>query len=468
MSQAAAEQKKKSFNFNPFVMLFIVIVVVFTATFFVEPGAFDRQVVEGRNQVVPGSYHAIDRASLSWFDIFRAVPNGLIGSASIVFLVLIVGGAVEIFNKTGAIPAGVARLVNASGKSGGAYVLSVLFAIFAVLGGFLGWVEASIPFVPLVIPIVLALGFDSMTAVGVVILGSMVGFAVGPTNVYTIGIAHQVAELQMFSGFSLRFTAYLVFCAVSLVYLLLYAYKVRKDPSRSLVADIDVSGLKLDYSSEKDRRLDGRHVLSLTVLAATFCIVVYGMTQLKWNINDMSAAFLVAGLLAGFIGLLDPSDLVAALLNGARASMGGAMVVGIARGVQWMLDKGNLLDPIINALSIYLAGLPPVGSAIGIVVVVTLLNGLVASGSAKAMALMPIIVPLADLVGVTRQTATFAYQFGDGISNMAWFTYGTLLIFLSYGKVPLAKWYKFLWPLLVILFALSAVFLFIAVETQYS
>lgn len=272
----------------------------------------------------------------------------------------------------------------------------------------------------------------------------------------------------MFSGFSLRFAAYLVFCAVALVYLLLYAYKVKKDPSRSLVADIDVSDLTLDYSSEKDRKLDARHVLSLTVLAATFCIVVYGMTQLKWNINDMSAAFLVAGLLAGFIGRLAPSDLVLALLNGARASMGGAMVVGVARGVQWMLDKGNLLDPIINTLSVYLAGLPPIGSAIGIVVVVTLLNGLVASGSAKAMALMPIIVPLADLVGVTRQTATFAYQFGDGISNMAWFTYGTLLIFLSYGKVSLARWYKFLWPLLVILFALSAVFLFIAVETQYS
>ncbi|MDR1875927.1 MAG: AbgT family transporter [Synergistaceae bacterium] len=467
MSQATAEQKKKNFNFNPFVMLFLVIIVVFAATFFVEPGAFDRQVVDGRNQVIPGSFHATARSSLSWFDIFRAVPNGLIGAASIVFLVLIVGGSVEIFNRTGAIPAGVARLVNVSGRGGSAYVLIVLFAVFAVLGGFLGWVEASIPFVPLVVPIVLALGFDSMTAVGVVILGSMVGFAVGPTNVYTIGIAHQVAELQMFSGFGLRFAAYLVFCAVALAYLLVYACRVRKDPSRSLVAGVDVSDLMLDYAAEKDKKLEARHILSLSVLAGTFCVVVYGMTQFKWNINDMSAAFLVAGVLAGFIGQLAPGDLVTALLTGAKGSMGGAMVVGVARGVQWMMDKGNLLDPIINALSGYLAGLPPVGSAVGIVAVVTLLNGIVASGSAKAMALMPIIIPLADLVGVTRQTATFAYQFGDGISNMAWFTYGTLLIFLSYGRVSLAKWYKFLWPLLVILFALSAVFLFIAVEIQY-
>jgi uncharacterized ion transporter superfamily protein YfcC len=463
----SAPKKKKNINFNPFVMLFLVIVAVFAASFFVAPGAFERHIVDGRNQVVPGSFHATEKASISLFDIFRAIPNGLIGSASIIFLVLIVGGAIEIFNKTGAIPAGVARLVNSAGKGGGSFVLVVLFAVFAVLGGFLGWIEASIPFVPLVIPIVLALGFDSMTAVGVVILGSMVGFAIGPTNMYTIGIAHQVAELQMFSGFGLRFAAYLVFCSVALAYLMFYAYRVKKDPSRSLVADVDVSDLRFDYSGENGKKLDGRHILSLLVLASTFFITVYGMTKLKWNINDMSAAFLVAGVVAGLIGRLNAGDLVTSLLTGAKGSMGGAMVVGVARGVQWMLDKSGLLDPVINALSGYLAGLPPVGSAIGIFVVVTLLNGIVASGSGKAVALMPIIIPLADLVGITRQTATLSYQFGDGISNMGWFTYGTLLIFLSYGKVSLSRWYKFLWPLMLILFLIAVVFLFIAVRIRY-
>lgn len=466
MSQQA--QQKKKISFNPFVMLFCVIAVVFAASFFVSPGAFERQMVDGRNQVVPGSFHATEKAELSAFDIFRAVPNGLIGSASIVFLVLIVGGAIEIFNRTGAIPAGVARLVTSAGKKGSAFVLIILFAVFAILGGFLGWIEASIPFVPLVIPIILALGFDSMTAVGLVILGSMVGFAIGPTNMYTIGIAHQVAELQMFSGFGLRFVAYLVFCSVSLAYLMFYAYRAKRDPSKSLVADVDVSDLHFDYSGEAGKKLSMSHSISLLILGATFFVTVYGMTRLKWNINDMSAAFLVAGVLAGIIGRLNADDLVNALLVGAKGSMGGAMVVGVARGVQWMLDKSGLLDPIINALSAYLAGLPPIGSALGIFGVVTLLNGVVASGSGKAVALMPIIIPLADLVGITRQTATLAYQFGDGISNMAWFTYGTLLIFLSYGKVSLARWYRFLWPLLLILFLLAVVFLFIAIQINYA
>lgn len=462
-----APKKKKPIEFNAFFLLFLVILAVFGASFIIPPGTFDRHVVDGRNLVIPGSFHEITRASLSFFDIFRAVPNGLIGASSIVFLVLIVGGAVEVFNKTGAIPAGVSRLVKASETFHSSFVLILLFAIFAVLGGFLGWIEASIPFVPLVIPIVLALGFDAMTAVGVVILGSMVGFGIGPTNMYTIGIAHQVAEMPLFSGFGLRFVAYIVFCGVALAYLMWYAYRVKNDPTRSLVADIDVSELKFDPNLE-EKKLETTHILSLCILAATLVLTVYGMLYLKWNINDMAAIFLLAGIIAGIVGRLSINELVNAFLTGARGSMGGAMVVGIARGVQWMLEKSALIDPAINTLAGYLTDLPPFGSAVGIFIVVSLLNGLVASGSAKAMALMPIIIPLADLVGVTRQTAIFAYQFGDGMTNMAWFTYGTLLIFLSYGKVPIGRWYKFLWPLLLMVLALSLVFLFIAVQINYS
>ena len=464
---AATSIKRKPIEFNTFFILFLVIIAVFVASFFIAPGEFERHVVNGRSLVIPGSFHEITRDHLSFFDMFRAVPNGLIGAGSIVFLVLIVGGAVEVFNRTGAIPAGVAKLVKASEKYHSSFVLILLFTIFAVLGGFLGWIEASIPFVPLVIPIILALGFDAMAAVALVVLGSMVGFALGPTNMYTIGISHQVAELQMFSGFGLRFVAYLVFCGTALAYLMFYAYRAKRDPSKSLVADIDVSDLKFDPSI-KDKVLEVRHIIQLCILAATFVITVYGMVYLKWNINDMSAAFLLSGIIAGIVGRLSVNDLVNALLTGAKGSMGGAMVVGVARGVQWMLEKSSLIDPAINTLSGYLSGLPPLGSAVGIFLVVCLLNGLIASGSAKAMALMPIIIPLADLVGISRQTAIFAYQFGDGLTNFAWFTYGTLLIFLSYGKVPLARWYRFLWPLLLFYLLLAVIFLFIAIEIGYA
>lgn len=462
-----AETKKKEFNINPYVLILCVIAISCIASYFVAPGAFDREVINGRTVVIQGSFHAIEANHLSLFSIFRAVPNGLIGSANIIFLVLLVGGAIEVYNRTGSINMGISRLVKLAGAKGGALVLFLIMVIFAILGGFLGWVEAAIPFVPLVIPIVLALGYDAMTAAALCILGLMVGFAIGPTNMYTIGVAHEIAELPMFSGFGLRFIAYLVFNSIAFIYLLVYATKVKKDPSKSLVFGIDVSSIKVDYSADDGKQMTVVQKFSLIILVATFVLVVYGMMKLGWNINDMSAAFLLSGVVVGIINGISAGQIADSFIVGAKGSINGAMIVGIARGVQWMLEQGGIIDPIINSLSHFLSGLPPIGSAVGILIVVGLLNGLVPSGSGKAVALMPILIPLGEMIGLTRQTTTLAYQFGDGIANMAWFTYGTLLIFLNYAKVPVGKWYKFLWPLLIIMFVLSVIFLFIAIQIGY-
>ena len=463
-----ASKQKKGFDFNPFFILFLVIVCVYAASLFVAPGQYERHVVNGRTLVIPGSYHAVEKADVNVFDIFRSVPEGLIGAANIVFLILIVGGAVEIFNKTGAVPAGVARLVAYSKKREGSdvIVLILLYTLFAILGGFLGFAETAIPFVPLVVPIILALGYDSMVAVGVVFLGCLVGFAVGPTNVYTVGVAHGVAELPMFSGFGLRFAAYVTFCFVGLCHVLWYARKTKKDPSRSLMAGVDISDLKINYSSE-EMVFTKSHALSLMVLALSFVVTIYGMQVWKWGINDMSALFLIAGVLAGVLGKVKVDDFIKMFIDGAKGAMGGALVVGVARGIQWILTKTALLDPTINALAVYVEGFSPFGSAVAIFFLILLMDGVISSGSGKAMAIMPIIIPLCDLVGVTRQTATLAYQFGDGIANMGWFTFGTLYIFLSYGKIPLGKWYRFFWPLLVMMAILSIVFLYIAVQINY-
>lgn len=459
--------KKKKININAFVLIFGVIIVCAIASYFVSPGVFERQVVGGRTIVIPGSFHETPRNPLSLFDIFRAVPNGLIGASSVVFLVLIVGGAIEVYNKSGSISSGISLLVNSAGDKGGPIVITMIMIMFAILGGFLGWIEAAIPFVPIVIPIILALGYDAMTAVAVCILGCMVGFAVGPTNVYTVGIAHSVAELPMFSGFSFRMVAYITFVCVSIIYTLRYAIKVKKDPSKSLVAGVDVSDIKYDFSKDKDKTMSSTQKIALIILIITFGVVVYGMIKLKWNINDMSAAFLLSGIIAGLVCKMSPDTIANTFISGAKGSMSGAMIVGVARGVQWTLEKGGIIDPIINSMDKALHGLPPWASVIGVMVLVTLLNGLVASGSAKAMALMPLLIPLSDLIGITRQTMTLAYQFGDGISNIFWFSYGTLLIFLAYGKVPLTKWYKFLMPLFGIFIILSIAFLFIAINIGY-
>ncbi|MDR1730664.1 MAG: hypothetical protein LBR61_01080 [Synergistaceae bacterium] len=470
MSEAAAA-KKKGLDLNPFFILFAVVVLVYVAWFFVSPGAYERQVVNGRTLVIANSYHPVDRTSVAFIDVFRAIPNGLIGAASIVFCILITGGTIEILNKTGTISAGVSKLVSYSKQHEGSsmIMLGVLFAFFSALGGFLGFAENAIPFVPLVVPLVLALGYDAMTAVGVVFLGTLVGFAVGPTNIYTVGVAHQVAELEMFSGFGYRFVVYLIFCVVGMAHLLWYAHKVHKDPSRSYMIGIDDSDLRVSYSGG-DTKLQGKHLACLLVLVAAFAVSIYGMSPnsgWRWGINDLSAVFFAAGILAGIIGTLSIDDFVTTFMTGARNAMAGALVVGVARSIQWMLDKTALLDPTIHWFAAYMEGLSPYGSAVAIFLIILLMDGIISSGSGKAMAVMPIIIPLCDMVGVTRQTATLAYQFGDGIANMGWFTFGTLYIFLAYGKIPLGRWYKFFWPLMLMMFIMSLIFLYIAVQIGY-
>lgn len=467
-SQAVENPKpKKKITLNAFVLIFCVIILCAIASYFVTPGVFDREVRNGQTVIVPDSYHTIEKTNLNPFAIMQAIPNGLIGSANVVFLILLVGGAIEVYNKSGAINMAVSRMVHKLNGKGRAFILAIIMLIFAVLGAFLGWIEAAIPFVPLVIPIVLALGYDSMTAVGTCILGLMTGFAVGPTNMYTVGIAHTIAEMPMFSGLGLRMIAFVVFIAVALAYLLIYAERVRKNPSKSLTAGIDVSDITYDFSQDKDKKMSVQQTVSLLVLVATFGVVIYGMMNWNWNINDVSAAFLLSGIVAGVINRMSFGTIADAVVAGAKGSIGGALIVGTARGVQWILEQGGIIDPLINGLSSLLKGLPPIGSAIGIVLVVSLLNGLVASGSGKAVALMPIMIPLADLIGLSRQTTILAYQFGDGITNMFWFSYGTLLFFLSYGKVPINKWYRFYIPLMLIFFLMAVGFLGVAVGIGY-
>lgn len=459
------EKAKKKFKVNAFCLLFCVIVICALASYFVTPGTFEREVVNGRTVVVPGSYHQIDKTFLSPMAIFNAIPNGIIGAANMVVLVLVIGGAIEIYSKCGSIRAGISKLVSSVGQKGGPLVITVFYLVFAILGGFLGWIETCIPFAPLLIPILLALGYDTIVGVAILVLGLMVGFAIGPTNIYTVGIAHEVSQLPMFSGIELRMVAYVIFVSVTLFYLLWYAARVRKNPKNSYMDGIDVSDLYLDLSEKT--KMTTQQAVALCVLGLTFVVSIYGMFKLSWSIVDMAGAFLLSGIISGFITKMKASEIADTFIEGAKGAMGGAMIIGVARGVQWILEQGGIIDPIINGLSHILQGLPPIGSAIGVLIVVTLLNALVPSGSGKAMALMPILMPLAELIGLTRQTTILAYQFGDGISNIFWFTYGGLLIFLSYGKVPLSKWYKFLWPLLIMLFVLAIIFLVIAVQIGY-
>ncbi|MEG1048918.1 MAG: AbgT family transporter [Oscillospiraceae bacterium] len=462
---------KKSFQINPFVLIFAVIAICGLLTFVITPGT-----------LVDGVYTALPKNVFNFnnvFNIFRAIPYGIKDSANIVILILIVGGALEIYKRTGAIDNSISSLVRSFGEKSRLLLLITLIVVFSAIGGWLGWIEVIIPFVPLVIAVVLALGYDALTAAAVCIVGTMAGFIAGPTNLYTVGIANGIlqkmglmaADESVFTGMEFRAVLWVVITLISVVYITVYATRTYKSPEKSLVSGIDVSDIKLDLSKTENSKLTVSQIfVLLTILGAMIMTVIgmqYGFDGVKWGIDDVSAIFFASGILAGIIGKLKSSDLADAFIAGAKGSVGGAMVVGVARGVFWVLEKGQINATVIHSATELLKGTSPLVAAIGIVIIVSFINGLIPSGSGKAALLTPIIVPISIALGLTQQTAVLAYQFGDGITNMFWFSYGTLLIFLSYAKVPLNKWYKFFVPLMFIFFGVAVVTLGIAISIGF-
>lgn len=461
------KKKKKKSSINPFVILFMVMLVCVVASYFIAPGAFERTEENGRTIVVEGSFHEVERTPVSIGNFFLSIPQGLTGAASIMFLVMLVGGFVQVYLDTGALDKGISKILRASDKFGSPVVLVIIMLLFSAIGGFLGWAEQIIPFVPIIVSICIALGYDAIVGMASSAFVCMMGFAVSPTNVYTVGISHEIAELPMFSGMWLRLIALVVVETVIMIYILVYAARVKKDPTKSIVYGIDNSSLKRDYSSLKDSRMTRNQILVLLIFGITFAAAIFGVLNYGWEMDQLSAVFLAGGLAGGLVGRLGVNGVTTSIVNGARGALDGALVIGLARAIQVVMTQGGLIDPIIHFLSKSLNGLSPWLAATGIFLVTILADGLIPSGSGKAIAIMPILIPLADMIGITRQTATLAYQFGDGFANMYWFTNGTLLIFLAVSKVPLRKWYKFLWPLQIVLTVIAVVFLGIAIAANY-
>ncbi len=459
--------KSSGKNLDPLGVLFTVIVICTILSYIVPSGAYDRVEMNGRMIVDATSYHETERQTVSLFDLFRSIPYGLEGAAAMMFLVLIMGGVIEIYNKTGAIDQGIIRVTSLSNKVGSQVVLAIIMLLFCFLGGILGWSEQIIPFVPIIISLCIALGYDSLVGMAVSGFACLISFAVAPFNIYTVGTSHIIAELPMFSGSGLRLTVLAVIVILATTRVLLYANKIKKNPELSLVKDVDTSAFKRDFSVYKDTKMSKGQILSLIILGGSFGFTVYGLLELGWGVQEMGALFLMGGIVVALINKLKLEQITGALVEGAKAAFPGALIIGVARAIQWVLTTGGLIDPIIHYASSLLEGVSPYITVVGIFIVNSFINFFIPSGSGQAMAVMPILIPLADMLDITRQTAILAFQFGDGISNTFWFTNGTLLIYLGLGKIPIGKWYKFILPLQGIFFIVACIFLYIAYATNY-
>lgn len=461
------KNKKERKPLNSMVLLFIILVVIAVLTHFIPAGSYERVMQDGREVVVADSFSFINGNGASLFDLFCAIPNGMSNGMQMLIAFMFVGGTIEVIQKTGAINIGISRMIKRIGIHRGNIVLIVMFYLFAVLGGFMGFVEGSIPFMPIAISIAVGLGYDSIVGVAIALIGAVSGFTCGPTNPSSVGISQSIAGLDIYSGMGLRLVMFLVIPLVCLIYILLYARKVKANPAKSLVADVDTSEFSFDVNEFGTKAFTVRHGIALLALLAAIGAFVYGALNLGWYLNEMSALFLIAALIAGLVGQMSLEDTIQTFIKGAAGMTSASFVLGIAYGVAWILSSANVLDTIVYYISRPLSTLPSTVSIIGILVAIMLINLLIPSGSGKAAIVMPIVFPIADLMGLNAQTAILAYQLGDGVTNLCTPLLGVLLLALGFGKVPFSKWERFILPLVGILFLVACVFLFVAVQIGY-
>ncbi|MGM8213280.1 YfcC family protein [Virgibacillus sp. W0430] len=463
-SKTENETKKKRFTMpHTYVLLFGVIIFAGLLTYVLPTGEFERyeDPNTGRELVDAESFASVDANPQNLFDMLMAVPKGMENAAYIIFFVFIVGGAFGIIQSTGVIDKGINFTIKKlNGKE--IWAIPLFIILFSFAGSVMGLAEELLPFYPIMVVLAIRMGLDSITGMSLVLLGAGAGFAGAFLNPFTVGIAQGIAELPPFSGLGFRLAMYAVMVLSTIIYIVMYARKIKKDPTKSPMYELDKERDLNIEGMDEDARFSGRHKIVLGVFFVGLLVIAYGVIELGWYIHELSAAFLTIGIIAGIVGGLGLNRTAEEFLKGAAGITFGALVIGIASGIIVVLSDGKVLDTIVYYLAQSVAMLPPFLSAIGMFFVQMIINFFIPSGSGQAAASMPVMVPVADLIGMTRQTAVVAYQFGDGITNVINPTSAYFMAGLALAGIPWEKWAKWVWPLILIWTGIACVFLVIA------
>ena len=441
------------------VLIFGLILLAQLATYILPAGEFER---EGR-QVIRGTYHAVEAAPLPPFTFLTAVPAGLADAADIIFFILIVGGVFGVLRATGAIDALIGLAIDRLGHRP-VLLVGGMVTLFAVGSSTVGMAEEYMPFVPLLVTMCLALGLDAVVALGIIYVGAGVGYACAALNPFTVLIGQSIAGLELTSGQGVRWLLLAVCLVVGVHHILRYMRRVRADPDRSLVHDVSYTA---GFDLPADVRVTPARMVVVAVFVAGVGLFVYGVGAREWYLTELTAVFLGIAILAAGVARLSPNRVARAFYAGTADLTTTAIIVGFARTIQVVLTEGQVIDTVIYALATPLQAFPGHVAALGMLAVQTACNLFIPSGSGQAYVTMPIMAPLADLTGITRQTAVLAYQFGDGFTNMAVPTNALLMGMLALARIPYQRWLRFVGPLLVKLYLVASLALILAVQFGY-
>lgn len=452
---------KRNWSLDSLVLIFSFIVIAQLLSYVVPQGEFDRQPYPdnpNRSMVVSGTYapaSAEEHFVAPPWQFLLAITKGMAAAQDIIFLIFLVGGVIAVLRKTGAIDAALHGAVARLGRSPWILIAGCLF-LFSLGAYTIGMGEEYVPLIPIIVTMSLAMRMDAIVAMGMVWVPYGIGWACAGTNPFGVIIAQNIANVPLTSGAGVRFLMMLVFLGIAFHHLYRYAMRVQRDPSTSYVAHIDYS---TGFEPPQDISLSGSRVVVLAVFILGIIGFVIGAASYGWYIAELNAVFLGIGLVAALVSRIPAGETSRTFIRGAADMTAAALLVGFARTIEVVLSEGQIIDTIIHSIAGVLVGLPAEAAALGMLVVQTICNFFIPSGSGQAFVTMPIMSPLATLTDVPQQTAVLAYQFGDGFTNMIVPTSALVMGALALGKIPYTAWVRFTGPLLLKLFAVAAIFL---------
>ena len=455
--------KKRKFKLpHIFVLLTGIIIVCAILTWILPAGEFDRQTnAAGTEVVVPGTYHTVDASPVGPFETLKSLYNGMLNGGGVIFFVFIAYAAIGLIISTGAFNGLVSGLLKILKGKARAVIIPIFILVLGCISSTIGVFEEAFPFIPIFVGIAIAMGYDALVGLGIVALGVGLGYSGAVMNPFTVGMAQDIAGIPQMSGIGFRIICHVVMIIVASTLLIRDALKVQADPTRSYVYGDDFSHMEMDPQGIEHHSFGIREKAVLAVLALGVVVIVWGVKTKGWYFEDLSAVFLLMGIISSFIMGWGPDTIAQKMAASFTDIAVACMIIGFSRGILVVLQSGHIIDTIVYGISIPLGKFPAWIASELMLVVQTLLNFLIPSGSGQAVTSMPIMAPLADLIGVSRQVAVLAFQFGDGLSNIIWPT-AMAPIMCGIAGIKIEKWWKLIVPIFLALIVTQGILIAVA------
>ena len=417
-----------------YTIIFAMILLSALLTWFVPGGEY----VKGEEGTL--SYRDVESVP-QLFGVFTALYHGFVKQSGIIIFILIVGGSFWLLNSTGAISVGIGRFIRSVGRYH-KVVLVAITLLFSLAGAIFGMSEETIPFVGIVVPLVVSMGYDAFLGMLIVYVAANVGFSSAFLNPFTVGIAQEMAELPLFSGMEYRLFCWAILTLLLILFVLFYAKSVYKAPQAAAEQQIFAAPQPMSAAQK----------IILIILFATIVLLVVGVTLWGWYMAEISGLFLAMGIVSGIVAGYDSGRISSEMIAGAKDILSSALVVGLASGIIVILQEGRIIDSILNSLQAALNNAGGEWSLSAMYGIQALINTIIPSATAKAAITIPIMAPFSDMVGVSRQAMVLAFQFGDGFTNMITPTSGVLIASLSMARITYSDWVRKIWrPVLALM-----------------